>query len=48
MNTGISLKAYMYEFSHMMHEILGSKSAQSLYIFIQSEVHKMTKVMWKK
>ena len=40
MNIGISLKAYA--FSHMMHEKLGSKSTQSLYIFIQSEVQKMT------
>ena len=45
MNIGISLKAY--EFSHMMHEILGSKSTQSLYTFIQSEVQKMTKLKWK-
>ena len=40
MNIGISLKAY--EFSHMMHEKLGSKSTQSLYTFIQYEVQKMT------
>ena len=45
MNIGISLKAY--EFSHMMHEKLGSKSTQSLYTFIQSEVQKMTKLKWK-
>ena len=44
MNIGISLKAY--EFSH--NEILGSKSTQSLYTFIQSEVQKMTKLKWKK
>ena len=46
MNIGISLKAYA--FSHMMHEKLGSKSTHSLYIFIQSEVQKMTKLKWKK
>ena len=40
MNIGISLKAYA--FSHMKHEKLGSKSTQSLYTFIQSEVQKMT------
>ena len=45
MNIGISLKAY--EFSHMMHEKLGSKSTQSLYTLIQSEVQKMTKLKWK-
>ena len=41
MKIGISLKAN--EFSHMMHEKLGSKSTQNLYTFIQSEVQKMTK-----
>ena len=46
MNIGISLKTY--EFSHMMHEKLGSKSTHSLYTFIQSEVQKMTKLKWKK
>ena len=46
MNIGISVKAYA--FSHMMHEKLGSKSTQSLYTFIQSEVQKMTKLKWKK
>ena len=46
MNIGISLKAYT--FSHMMHEKLGSKSTQSLYTFVQSEVQKMTKLKWKK
>ena len=45
MNTGISFKAN--EFSHMMHE-MDSKSTQSLYTFIQSEVQKMTKLKWKK
>ena len=45
MNIGISLKAY--EFSHMMHEVLGSKSTQSLYTFIQSKVQKMTKLSGK-
>ena len=46
MNIGISLKAYA--FSHMMPEKLGSKSTQSLYTFIQSEVQKMTKLKLKK
>ena len=46
MHIGISLKAY--EFSHMMHEKLGSKSTQSLYTFIQFEVQKITKLKWKK
>ena len=32
----------------MMHEKLGSKSTQSLYTSIQSEVQKMTKLKWKK
>ena len=46
MNIGISLKAY--EFSHMMHEKLGSKNTQNLYNFLQSEVQKMTMLKWKK
>ena len=46
MNIGILLK--VYAFSHIMHEKLGSKSTQSLYTVIQSEVQIMTKLKWKK
>ena len=46
MNIWISLKAYA--FSYMMHQKLGSKGTHSLYIFIKSEVQKMTKLKWKK
>ena len=37
-----------YAFSHMMYEKLGSKSTNSLYTFMKSEVKKMTKLKWEK